>query len=189
MSSFLKILFKNVLDGPSTDPFPLGETFTPERLRGQCEIDPDICMGCGVCKSVCVANAINISPKEDKSGYTITIWHNSCCRCATCTHYCPTGAISIKNNWHNAHLQEDKYKVLEQHTINYEPCAQCGTLIRPLPLKMAQKLYTHDKEIDPDKIRHLCPNCRQLQDARNIEGKDAQPSIENENSPSSDKVN
>ena len=35
MAGFLKILFRNLLQGPSTDPFPLGETFTPERLRGR----------------------------------------------------------------------------------------------------------------------------------------------------------
>ena len=33
MAGFLKVLFRNLLEGPSTDPFPLGETFTPDRLR------------------------------------------------------------------------------------------------------------------------------------------------------------
>lgn len=171
MSSFLKVLFKNVLEGPSTDPFPLGETFTPERLRGKCVVDPELCMGCGVCKSVCAANAIDITPKEDKSGYTITVWRNSCCLCASCRHYCPTGAMSISNDWRHAHFQEEKYNVLEQHTIDYEPCANCGALIRPLPLKLAEKLYAQNKEIDAESIRRLCPQCRRIQDARNMEGK------------------
>ena len=35
MAGFLKVLFRNLLEGPSTDPFPLGETFTPARLRGR----------------------------------------------------------------------------------------------------------------------------------------------------------
>ncbi len=42
MAGFLKILFRNLLQGPSTDPFPLGETFTPERLRGRVKIDPNL---------------------------------------------------------------------------------------------------------------------------------------------------
>ena len=169
MSSFLKVLFRNVLEGPSTDPFPLGETFTPERLRGKCVVDPDLCMGCGVCKSVCAANAIDISKKED--GYTITVWRNSCCLCASCRHYCPTGAMSITNDWHHAHAQEDKYNVLEQQTIKYEPCAHCGAMIRPLPAKLAQILYAKKDDVDAETIRHLCPKCRQLEDARKIEGK------------------
>lgn len=188
MSSFLKVLFKNVLDGPSTDPFPLGETFTPERLRGKCVVDPELCMGCGACKNVCAANAIDITQKEDNSGYTITVWRNSCCLCASCRHYCPTGAMSISNDWHHAHFQEDKYNVLEQHTINYEPCSKCGTLIRPMPLKIAQKLYAQKSDVDPEKIRHLCPNCRQMEDAYTIEGK-KMPEIETETEASNNDSN
>lgn len=169
MAGFLKVLFRNLLDGPSTDPFPLGETFTPDRLRGKCVINPDLCMGCGVCKNVCAANAIDISPKEDKSGYTITVWRNSCCLCASCRHYCPTGAMSISNDWHNAHEQEKKYEVVEQHTINFTPCKNCGTLIRPLPKALAEKLYAKNNEIDVETIRQLCPKCRQIEDAKIIE--------------------
>lgn len=167
MASFLKVLFRNLLDGPSTDPFPLGETFTPERLRGKCVVDPELCMGCGVCKNSCAAGAIDISKKDD--GFTITIWRDSCCLCASCRYYCPTGAMSITNDWHHVHEEKDKFNCIEQKTIKYEPCAHCGTMIRPLPLSIAQKLYADNDEIDPDVIRHLCPKCRQLADARRIE--------------------
>lgn len=169
MAGIMKVLFRNLLEGPSTDPFPVGETFTPERLRGKAVIDPELCVGCGVCKNVCAGGAIDISPKEDKSGYTITIWRNSCCLCASCRHFCPTGAMSITNDWHHAHEASEKFDQLEQHTINFEPCAHCGTLIRPLPEKLAKKLYRSNTEVDPEKIRHLCPKCRQLEDARRIE--------------------
>ena len=150
MAGFLKILFRNLLQGPSTDPFPLGETFTPERLRGRVKIDPNLCMGCGVCRHVCAAGAINIRQKPDNSGYTITVWQNSCCLCASCRQYCPTGAMSITNDWHSAHLESEKFGRVEQQTINYEPCSHCGTLMRPLPLKLAEKLYAKNSEIDPD---------------------------------------
>ena len=166
MAGFLKILFRNLLQGPSTDPFPLGETFTPERLRGRVKIDPNLCMGCGVCRHVCAAGAINIRQKPDNSGYTITVWQDSCCLCASCRQYCPTGAMSITNDWHSAHLESEKFGRVEQQTINYEPCSHCGTLMRPLPLKLAEKLYAKNSEIDPDQIRHLCPKCRQIEDAK-----------------------
>lgn len=170
MAGFLKVLFRNLLEGPSTDPYPVGETFTPKRVRGKCVIDPEKCVGCGVCKHVCAAGAIDITQKADKSGYTITVWRNSCCLCASCRHFCPTGAMSINNDWHTAHPESEKFECIEQHEINYEPCAHCGTtMIRPLPLELAEKLYKDNPEVDPEIIRHLCPKCRQLLDAKNIE--------------------
>lgn len=169
MAGFLKVLFRNLLDGPSTDPYPLGETFTPDRVRGKVKIDPELCVGCGICKRVCAAGAIDITPKEDKSGYTITVWRNSCCLCAACRHYCPVKAISVTNDWHTAQPESEKYTFLEQHEINYVPCAHCGTLMRPLSLKQSEKLYAENKEVDPAKIRLLCPKCRQIEDAKFIE--------------------
>ena len=153
MASFLKVLFRNVLQGPSTDPFPLGETFTPDRQRGRVKIDPDLCMGCGMCKYSCAAGAIDIRPQPEGKGFTITVWRNSCCLCASCRHYCPTGAATLTNDWHTAHAQEDKY-----------------TLMRPLPKKLAERLYAYNTEIDRELIRTLCPECRRMLDARRNAG-------------------
>ena len=166
MAGFLKVLFRNLLEGPSTDPFPLGETFTPDRLRGRAVVDPDLCMGCGICRHSCAAGAIHIGQKPDGSGFTITIWQNSCCLCASCRHYCPTAAMSISTDWHTAHTQSEKYNKLEQHTIKYEPCVACGALMRPIPKVLADKLYAWNTEIDPELTRKLCPKCRQIEDAK-----------------------
>ncbi|MDR3362883.1 MAG: hydrogenase [Desulfovibrio sp.] len=178
MAGFLKILFRNLLDGPSTDPYPFGKTFSPERIRGKVKLDPDLCMGCAMCVYSCTAKAINISPLDDGSGYTFTVWRNACCLCASCRHYCPMGAISIVDDWHLAHDEESKYGLVEQHTIKYEPCANCGAMMRPIPPALAKRLYAQSKDVDPEKIRHLCPKCRQLEDAGNLakaQASDAQP--------------
>ena len=166
MSSFMKVLVNNLLKGPSTDPFPAGDTFTPERQRGKCVIDPELCMGCGVCQNSCAAGAINIARRDD--GFSITVWRDSCCLCASCRHYCPTGAMSIANDWRHVHEDKDKFKETEQHDIKYEPCQGCGAPMRPLPLKLAQKIYANNGA-DPDELRHLCPVCRQSRDAHRQE--------------------
>ena len=170
MAGFLKVLFRNLLEGPSTDPLPTKDTPTPERVRGRVLVDPNLCVGCGVCKRVCAAGAIDITRKADKSGFTITVWRNSCCLCAACRHYCPTGAMSINNDWHSAHLESEKFECIEQQVINYDKCAHCGTYIRPLAPKLAKKLYKENPEIEAETIRKLCPKCRQLEDAKRIEG-------------------
>ena len=163
MASFLNVMLHNVLDGPRTDPFPFGETFSPERIRGRVRIDPSLCIGCSMCRHVCVAGAINI--QRFPEGWTITVWQGSCCLCASCRTYCPMHAITIDNDWHSAHLEEDKFKRIEQHTINFVPCKRCGKPVRLISEAKAKELYCNDPNVDVDEVRQLCRDCRQKQDA------------------------
>lgn len=165
MTGFLKVLLRNVLDGPSTDPFPFGETFTPQRFRGKVQLDPELCMGCGICRHTCAAGAINIKVRADNSGFDFTVWHNSCCLCASCRHYCPTKAITLTTDWHNAHRQKEKFDWLEHHVIPYVPCTACGTPMRRLPLQVAKRIYVNNPDVTIEAIVTLCPKCRQLKDA------------------------
>ena len=55
MGSIFNILLNNVVSGPCTDPFPFGETYSPKTIRGRVRIDPDLCMGCGMCRHSCVS--------------------------------------------------------------------------------------------------------------------------------------
>ena len=169
MIKFLKVLVDNVVKGPSTDPFPLGETFTPERFRGKVTIDPELCMGCGMCRHVCAAGAINITVRSDSSGYDISVWHNSCCLCASCRQFCPTKAITLSNDWHNAHPQEDKFNWVEKKFIPYMHCSGCGSPMRLIPKHMLDGLYINNKDVDLEHIRGLCPTCRQIEDAKRNE--------------------
>ena len=57
---FLKILWDNLKKGPVTDAFPFGETYTPDRLRGRVEIDPALCVGCGLCAKECPVGVIHV---------------------------------------------------------------------------------------------------------------------------------
>ncbi|MDD2965872.1 MAG: 4Fe-4S dicluster domain-containing protein [Desulfovibrionaceae bacterium] len=163
MAGFLKVLLRNVLQGPSTDPYPLGPTFSPDSIRGKVVVDPTMCIGCGMCVHVCTAGAINIQHNEN--GHVITIYRNSCCLCANCHLYCPTGAITLTDDWHSAHEQAVKYQQIEQQHIDYEPCLGCGTPVRVMPLALVSKLYAGKPDVDPEHVRHLCPRCRQMEDA------------------------
>ncbi len=163
MAGFFNVLLRNIISGPATDPFPFGETFTPKRIRGRIVVNPDLCLGCGMCRHACAAGAINI--RKTTSSWTITIWQDSCCLCRACVTYCPMHAMSIDPDWHSAHLEEDKFKRIEQHVIEYQPCAGCGNPMRVISLERAKELYADDADVDPEVIRHLCRSCRQLRDA------------------------
>ncbi len=163
MSSFLKVLVHNLFQGPSTDPFPFGETFSPKRVRGRVRIDPGRCMGCGMCRHVCAAGAIHL--KREESGFTITVWQDSCCLCRSCVTYCPMGAVSIDNDWHSAHLEAQKFERVERQTVSLQRCAGCGSPMRVMEAGKAAALYGGNPELDPEKLRHLCRTCRRRLDA------------------------
>ncbi|MBG0775965.1 MAG: 4Fe-4S dicluster domain-containing protein [Desulfovibrionaceae bacterium] len=164
MFGFLKVLLGNVAKGPATEPFPLGPATTPARFRGKVHMDPALCVGCAICRHVCVGNAIHISERADGSGYDWVLWHNTCALCGLCQHYCPTGAISMSNDWHNAHLQAEKDEWCESRFVPYLVCERCGAHIRPLPTSVAGRLYA-DNHVDVARILRLCPQCRQIETA------------------------
>ncbi|QNB46012.1 4Fe-4S dicluster domain-containing protein [Thermanaerosceptrum fracticalcis] len=160
MSSFLKIAIRNLLKGPSTDPYPFGETFVPKGLRGKIKYNAKACVACRMCEHVCAGGAIQIREVADKSGLEFILWHNTCAFCGLCEHYCPTKAIRLTEDYHTAHKQEDKYRYVEKGFIKYVNCAQCGTPMVPIASELLNVAYDQVNK-DIEKLRHLCPKCRQ----------------------------
>lgn len=168
MLRFLKVLARNVMLGPSTEPFPAKESPTPARFRGKVTMDPTKCVGCGICRHVCAGRAIRLENNEEKTGYSFTIWHNTCALCGMCRHFCPTKAITMTNDWHNAHFQTQKYDWAEHHFVPYFQCEGCNAPMRLLPPELAARVYAHSP-MDMSIIMKLCPECRQIA-AANREG-------------------
>ena len=179
---FLKVLWNNLRQGPVTEAFPFAEAPTPARFRGRVVVDPALCVGCGTCEHVCAGGAIHISrdataaeggeaetsehgAKRGEPGFTITVWHNTCCLCAQCRHYCPTRAITLSTNWHNAHRADRKYTFVEQVSISYDTCTACGARLRLLPASVIARIYEGHPEIDVERVSRLCPDCRQIETA------------------------
>lgn len=158
MGSFLKIALRNLIKGPSTDKYPFGETFVPEKLRGKIKHNPEICMACRICEHVCAGGAIRIEEVADGSGLDFVVWHNSCAFCGLCEHYCPTGAIHLTNDYHTAHLQQDKYTYTENSFIKYAQCSCCGKPIIPLVPKLTEMVYGENG--DTKGVSKMCPECR-----------------------------
>ena len=169
MFSFLKILASNVIKGPSTDPYPFGETFVPEALRGKIKFDANACVLCKTCIHVCAGGAIRIEESADKSGQQFTVWHNTCCFCGLCEHYCPTKAIHLTNDYHTAHKQEDKYKYVEQGFVKYVPCSNCSALMIPVVPELLNVAYDKvNKSLE--EMSKLCVKCRQKQNLKAFQG-------------------
>ncbi|NJB66507.1 formate hydrogenlyase subunit 6/NADH:ubiquinone oxidoreductase subunit I [Desulfobaculum xiamenense] len=167
MLTFLKVLWRNLLQGPSTDPFPFGETHTPKRLRGKVRVDSKACAGCSMCINVCAGGAIRQVEREDGSGKDFYVWHNTCTFCGLCERFCPTGAIKLSNDWSTAHLNSEKFTFREHEFITYDKCEKCSTRMPRVPLAMLKKIYGEPTE-DIMKLYRLCPECRRQRAARQL---------------------
>lgn len=155
--NFMKIFARNLMQGPYTDPFPFGPTFTPKDLRGRVAFDEKNCTGCRACEQVCVGGAIRFDKTPE--GLRFLLWHNTCTFCGLCEFYCPTKAIHLTNDWHMAHAATDKFTQTEAGLIAYTTCAQCGVKA----LASAPNVIGLEPPVGPEEfeqLRNLCPGCR-----------------------------
>lgn len=160
MFSFLKVLARNLIQGPSTDPFPFGETSTPKGYRGRVRFDASACVGCRMCEHVCAGGAIRF--EESESELRFTLWHNTCTFCGLCQHYCQTKAIALTEDWHLSHRQSEKFAMVEQGTIPFVACLGCETLMIPVAKELMRLAYRETNQ-DIDRLARLCPDCRRKQ--------------------------
>ncbi len=154
---FLPVLFRNLRQGPATDPFPFGEASTPKTFRGRVRFDPQSCTGCQACAHVCAGGAIRFEEQPD--GLEFTLWHNACVFCGLCVHYCLSKAIRQTDDWHLAHPQADKFAMVERATVAYRPCDGCGKPFLPASLRLMDLAFGGSSP-EIARLRYLCPECR-----------------------------
>lgn len=155
MLPFLKIMVKNLLQGPSTEAFPFAPAKTPARFRGKAQHDKSKCILCGICRHVCAAGAIQMRVVEDGSGVEYVLWHNSCVFCGLCAHHCPTKALTMSGDWHLSHRGAERFEVREYSFVRYGQCPECGARIHPRPDCIVESLGSKY----PEKFM-LCPACK-----------------------------
>jgi len=156
--SFLSVLIRNLVAGPSTDPFPFGETFTPPALRGRVVYDPSRCTACRACEQVCVGGAIRFDKTPE--GMRFLLWHDTCTFCGLCAFYCPQDAIAMSNDWHLAHLQDEKFDMVERSLIPMGHCAECGAdYVAIAPTAKLFSGYAPSAD-EVESLRQYCPRCR-----------------------------
>jgi formate hydrogenlyase subunit 6/NADH:ubiquinone oxidoreductase subunit I len=81
----------NLLRKPATEKYPAIKPNLPEGYRGEPLFDCDLSIGCGICKKVCPAKAIEMIEDDDKKWPQLEL--SKCIFCYQCAESCPKKAI------------------------------------------------------------------------------------------------
>ena len=181
---------KAVIVGPYTSKFPAEMPEVPERYRGKPNFDENECVGCGTCALVCPAKAITMVDSADTKMRRMVCRYDVCIFCGTCQANCITEkGITLSNEFELSDLKRDAMQEeVQKELLVCEACDEIigavdhvrwvarklGPLAFGNPLLMlstlqslgsSDKMPAIDKDQVPlkrgDRIRILCPKCRQ----------------------------
>ena len=96
--SGLITVFTHLFKKPVTEEYPEIRPELNENFRGKHSLN-DKCIGCGMCKSVCPADAISLKKDENNKLISYKIDYGKCIFCGNCVYYCPQKAIKHTNEF------------------------------------------------------------------------------------------
>jgi glutamate synthase (NADPH/NADH) small chain len=97
--------WKNLAKDPVTIKDPINDRPGAARYRGFHKNDIEKCIGCGTCEEICENEAIDlvdlakIETKDGDSGLRPRVDYGRCCWCALCVDVCPTGSLTMSNEY------------------------------------------------------------------------------------------
>lgn len=94
--SLLNAIIDAVIAKPDTVSYPFGKLELPEGYRGAIVIDPDKCIGCGLCVRDCPTGALQLE-KKSRDEFILTHYPARCAYCGQCEDSCRHGAIGHSN--------------------------------------------------------------------------------------------
>lgn len=123
---------KALIKGPYTSKFPAEPHQPHPNFRGQPKFNEEKCVGCGACKEVCPAEAIDYQDAiDDKSNPRRVMIHytDTCIFCGQCEAACivDNEGIKLSNDWELSFF--DRSKSDERIEKELQLCEICGETI------------------------------------------------------------
>jgi NADH-quinone oxidoreductase subunit I len=95
VSQMFKRAVSNIFLEPATTKYPFVKPKVADGFRGQPKFNFKLCVGCGLCKKDCPANAIEMVNVNGKKYPEVNL--GRCIFCLTCAEGCPKKAITCSD--------------------------------------------------------------------------------------------
>ena len=84
-------------------------------------VKKDLCIGCGICETVCPRNAIQIVYDYGKGAFYPRVSRNACINCGVCLNVCPSARFFLKDEIFESivHLLRERMGVVKRVYIGY----------------------------------------------------------------------
>jgi formate hydrogenlyase subunit 6/NADH:ubiquinone oxidoreductase subunit I len=106
----------NLLRKPATEKCPAVKPNLPEGYRGEPLFDCDLCIGCGICKKVCPAKAIDMIEDNDKKWPQLEL--SKCIFCYQCAESCPKKAIKRSDIYELATIDKSTLSIKPKSSLD-----------------------------------------------------------------------
>ena len=90
-------VFKHLFKEPVTLEYPEKKRDINNNFRGKLYVNG--CIGCGICKRVCPAGAIEFEKNAEGNVCLYCIDMKKCIFCGNCMYYCPASAIKMAKEY------------------------------------------------------------------------------------------
>ena len=156
MFEIFHIIGKNVTEKPETIRLPHRPP-PPEGFRGLVLLDPQRCIGCGMCTYVCVSESV--TGASDEAQYHWQYEPGRCTFCARCVDHCPADALRMSVESPPPYSRPGELDA--RHTVPFPPCQACGKPTRPTPETMKDWVAENIHD-DTQHLYGLCDRCKRL---------------------------
>ena len=95
MLKMTKSLIRWAFTKPATRLYPFEKREIFDGARGAVDIDPDLCIYCGMCAKRCPANAITVNRKPN----SWVIDPHKCILCSYCIEVCPKKCMRMEKQY------------------------------------------------------------------------------------------
>jgi ferredoxin len=153
--NILNLIADNWMRGPQTHRFPERHVPAPQ-YRGCVDVEPDVCVTCGICERVCVSAAIKVEHAEDHCTWTYD--PARCTFCGVCVADCPVGALTQASDRGESCTQPGQQAVTA--VVVYPMCPECGKPAQPYSPALLGEAFG-DLTPEMSERAHLCEHCRQ----------------------------